>query len=164
MNMADEDDIANQEEDVPEDEGAPEISIESLERDLQYARAEIANVRSRALRERADLIRYSSRRLGLKMLDVLRSLDLAIKSSKDSSDSTLEGLRLTAESMRSALSSEGIVEIDVEDGVFDPSRMEAIAAIPAPEDVDSGKVLQVVETGYMIHDRVLKPAKVVVSE
>ncbi len=162
--MADEDDIANQEEDVPEDEGAPEISIESLERDLQYARAEIANVRSRALRERADLIRYSSRRLGLKMLDVLRSLDLAIKSSKDSSDSTLEGLRLTAESMRSALSSEGIVEIDVEDGVFDPSRMEAIAAIPAPEDVDSGKVLQVVETGYMIHDRVLKPAKVVVSE
>ena len=97
--MADEDDITNQEEDVPEDEGAAEISIESLERDLQYARAEIANVRSRALRERADLIRYSSRRLGLKMLDVLRSLDLAIKSSKDSSDSTLEGLRLTAESM-----------------------------------------------------------------
>jgi len=162
--MVDEDDITNQEEDVPEDEGAPEISIESLERDLQYARAEIANVRSRALRERADLIRYSSRRLGLKMLDVLRSLDLAIESSKDSSDSTLEGLRLTAESMRTALSSEGIVEIDVEDGVFDPSRMEAIAAIPAPEDVDSGKVLQVVETGYMIHDRVLKPAKVVVSE
>ena len=162
--MVDEDDITNQEEDVPEDEGAPEISIESLERDLQYARAEIANVRSRALRERADLIRYSSRRLGLKMLDVLRSLDLAIESSKDSSDSTLEGLRLTAESMRTALSSEGIVEIDVEDGVFDPSRMEAIAAIPAPEDVDSGRVLQVIETGYMIHDRVLKPAKVVVSE
>ena len=162
--MVDEDDITNQEEDVPEDEGAPEISIESLERDLQYARAEIANVRSRALRERADLIRYSSRRLGLKMLDVLRSLDLAIESSKDSPDSTLEGLRLTAESMRTALSSEGIVEIDVEDGVFDPSRMEAIAAIPAPEDVDSGRVLQVIETGYMIHDRVLKPAKVVVSE
>jgi len=66
--------------------------------------------------------------------------------------------------MRSALSSEGIVEIDVEDEVFDPSRMEAIAAIPAPEDVDSGRVLQVIETGYMIHDRVLKPAKVVVSE
>jgi molecular chaperone GrpE len=79
-------------------------------------------------------------------------------------DSTLEGVRLTAESMRSALSSEGIVEIDVEGGVFDPSRMEAIAAIPAPEGVDSGKVLQVIETGYMIHDRVLKPAKVVVSE
>ena len=98
------------------------------------------------------------------MLDVLRSLELAIESSKDSSDSTLEGLRLTAESMRSALSSEGIVEIDVEDEVFDPSRMEAIAAIPAPEDVDSGRVLQVIETGYMIHDRVLKPAKVVVSE
>ena len=162
--MTGEDEIANHEEDVPEDEGAVEVSIESLERDLQYARAEIANVRSRASRERADLIRYSPSQLGLRMLDVLRSLELAIESSKDSIDSTLEGVRLTAESMRSALSSEGIVEIDVKGEVFDPSRMEAIAAIPASEDVGSGRVLQVIETGYMIHDRVLKPAKVVVSE
>ena len=98
------------------------------------------------------------------MLDVLSSFELAMESSKDSPDSTLEGIRLTAENMRMALSSEGIVEIEIEDGVFDPSRMEAIAAIPAPEEADSGTVLQVIETGYMIHDRVLKPAKVVVSE
>lgn len=162
--MTDEDDITNDEENSPVKEEDAEASIESLERDLQYARAEIANIRSRASRERADLIRYSSSQLGLRMLDVLRSLELAIESSKDSADSTLEGVRLTAESMRSALSSEGIVEIGIEDGVFDPSRMEAIAAIPAPDDVDSGSVLQIIETGYMIHDRVLRPAKVVVSE
>ena len=162
--MTDGDEVANHEEEISEEEDAVEVSIESLERDLQYARAEIANVRSRALRERAGLIRYSSSQLGLRMLDVLRNLELAIESSKDSLDSTLEGIRLTAESMRSALSSEGIVEIDVEGEAFDPSRMEAIAAIPAPEGVDSGRVLQVIETGYMIHDRVLKPAKVVVSE
>jgi molecular chaperone GrpE len=162
--MTGEDDITNDEENSPVKEEDAEASIESLERDLQYARAEIANIRSRASRERADLIRYSSSQLGLRMLDVLRSLELAIESSKDSADSTLEGVRLTAESMRSALSSEGIVEIGIEDGVFDPSRMEAIAAIPAPDDVDSGSVLQIIETGYMIHDRVLRPAKVVVSE
>ena len=162
--MAVEDDITNDEENSPVKEEDAEASIESLERDLQYARAEIANIRSRASRERADLIRYSSSQLGLRMLDVLRSLELAIESSKDSADSTLEGVRLTAESMRSALSSEGIVEIGIEDGVFDPNRMEAIAAIPAPDDVDSGSVLQIIETGYMIHDRVLRPAKVVVSE
>ena len=162
--MTGEDDITNDEENSPVKEEDAETSIESLERDLQYARAEIANIRSRASRERADLIRYSSSQLGLRMLDVLRSLELAIESSKDSADSTLEGVRLTAESMRSALSSEGIVEIGIEDGVFDPSRMEAIAAIPAPDDVDSGSVLQIIETGYMIHDRVLRPAKVVVSE
>ena len=162
--MTDEDDITNDEENSPVKEEDAEASIESLERDLQYARAEIANIRSRASRERADLIRYSSSQLGLRMLDVLRSLELAIESSKDSADSILEGVRLTAESMRSALSSEGIVEIGIEDGVFDPSRMEAIAAIPAPDDVDSGSVLQIIETGYMIHDRVLRPAKVVVSE
>lgn len=162
--MTGEDDITNDEENSPVKEEDAEASIESLERDLQYARAEIANIRSRASRERADLIRYSSSQLGLRMLDVLRSLELAIESSKDSADSTLEGVRLTAESMRSALSSEGIVEIGIEDGVFDPSRMEAIAAIPAPDDVDSGRVLQIIETGYMIHDRVLRPAKVVVSE
>mgnify|MGYP001433525706 FL=1 len=162
--MTGEDDITNDEENSPVKEEGAEASIESLERDLQYARAEIANIRSRASRERADLIRYSSSQLGLRMLDVLRSLELAIESSKDSADSTLEGVRLTAESMRSALSSEGIVEIGIEDGVFDPTRMEAIAAIPAPDDVDSGSVLQIIETGYMIHDRVLRPAKVVVSE
>ena len=162
--MTGEDDITNDEENSPVKEEEAEASIESLERDLQYARAEIANIRSRASRERADLIRYSSSQLGLRMLDVLRSLELAIESSKDSADSTLEGVRLTAESMRSALSSEGIVEIGIEDGVFDPTRMEAIAAIPAPDDVDSGSVLQIIETGYMIHDRVLRPAKVVVSE
>ena len=162
--MTGEEDITNDEENSPVKEEDAEASIESLERDLQYARAEIANIRSRASRERADLIRYSSSQLGLRMLDVLRSLELAIESSKDSADSTLEGVRLTAESMRSALSSEGIVEIEIEDGVFDPSRMEAIAAIPAPDDVDSGSVLQIIETGYMIHDRVLRPAKVVVSE
>jgi molecular chaperone GrpE len=162
--MTGEEDITNDEENSPVKEEDAEASIESLERDLQYARAEIANIRSRASRERADLIRYSSSQLGLRMLDVLRSLELAIESSKDSADSTLEGVRLTAESMRSALSSEGIVEIGIEDGVFDPSRMEAIAAIPAPDDVDSGSVLQIIETGYMIHDRVLRPAKVVVSE
>ncbi len=162
--MTEEEDDLNQESVVPEDEGDGGVSIESLERDLQYARAEIANVRSRASRERADLVKYSPSRLGLKMLDVLSSLELAMESSKDSPDSTLEGIRLTAENMRMALSSEGIVEIEIEDGVFDPSRMEAIAAIPAPEEADSGTVLQVIETGYMIHDRVLKPAKVVVSE
>ena len=162
--MTGEDDITNDEENSPVKEEDAEASIESLERDLQYARAEIANIRSRASRERADLIRYSSSQLGLRMLDVLRSLELAIESSKDSADSTLEGVRLTAESMRSALSSEGIVEIGIEDGVFDPNRMEAIAAIPAPDDVDSGSVLQIIEKGYMIHDRVLRPAKVVVSE
>ena len=162
--MTGEEDITNDEENSPVKEEDAEASIESLERDLQYARAEIANIRSRASRERADLIRYSSSQLGLRMLDVLRSLELAIESSKDSADSTLEGVRLTAESMRSALSSEGIVEIEIEDGVFDPNRMEAIAAIPAPDDVDSGSVLQIIETGYMIHDRVLRPAKVVVSE
>ena len=48
--------------------------------------------------------------------------------------------------------------------MFDPSRMEAIASIPSSEGVMSGTVMQVIETGYMIHDRVLRPAKVIVSE
>ena len=77
--MTGEDDITNDEENSPVKEEDAEASIESLERDLQYARAEIANIRSRASRERADLIRYSSSQLGLRMLDVLRSLELAIE-------------------------------------------------------------------------------------
>ena len=71
--MTDEEEDENHEEDIPEDEDAVEVSIESLQSDLQYARAEIANVRSRASRERADLIRYSPSRLGLRMLGLEES-------------------------------------------------------------------------------------------
>ena len=64
------------------------------------------------------------------MLDVLRSLELAIESSKDSNDSTLEGVRLTAESMRSSLASEGIVEIEIQEGMFDLAAWKQLRRSP----------------------------------
>jgi molecular chaperone GrpE len=98
------------------------------------------------------------------MLDVLRSLELAIQSSKDSVDSTLEGVRLTAESMRSPSLRRGLLRLTLKEGYSIPAGWKQLQRFPRQRVVDSGKVLQVIETGYMIHDRVLKPAKVVVSE
>jgi molecular chaperone GrpE len=62
------------------------------------------------------------------------------------------------------LESEGVSHIESMGEKFDPTKMEAIAMIPSPEGVDSGTVVEVVEEGYMIHDRVLRASRVIVSE
>lgn len=92
------------------------------------------------------------------------SLEIAIGKMDDSSESVIDGLRLTVESMRQGLSSVGITPIDMDGRAFDPSCMEALAIVPPPDGEPSGTILNIVEKGYMIHDRVLRPAKVIVSE
>ena len=92
------------------------------------------------------------------------SLEIAIGEMNDSPESVIDGLRLTVESMRRGLSSVGITPIDMDGESFDPSCMEALAIVPPPDGEPSGTILNIVEKGYMIHDRVLRPAKVIVSE
>ena len=139
-------------------------SVDSLSRELQYAMAEIANIRSRSLKEKSELIRYASTNLGSKMIDILRSLDLAIESADESAEIAIEGIKMAAEGLRQSLASVGIKPIESDGVIFDPSRMEAIATVPSPDGGAAGVIVEVVERGYMIHDRVLKPAKVIVSE
>jgi len=61
------------------------------------------------------------------------------------------------------LKAEGVTQIEV-DSTFDPTNMEAIATVPAPEGCEPGSIIEVVEVGYMYHDRVLRAARVIVAE
>ncbi len=141
-----------------------EARVEELEKELQYSAAEMVNVRQRAARDRSDAIKYGGMSLALRMLPLLDSLEKALEAlDGEELESLGEGVRLTLEGARTAMESEGVVKIGV-DSDFDPTTMEAIATVPVPEGTKPGSVIEIVEVGYMYHDRVLRAARVIVAE
>ena len=160
--------IGDSEPEVFEEDEDPitalEARVEGLEKELQYSAAEMVNVRQRAVRDRSDAIRYGGMSLALKMLPLLDSLEKALKAvDGEEFESLSEGVRLTLEGARAAMESEGVVKIEVGTD-FDPTTMEAIATVPVPEGSEGGSVIEIVEVGYMYHDRILRAARVIVAE
>ena len=141
-----------------------EEKIQDLEKEKQYSTAEIVNLRQRYARERNTLVKFSSMNLASKILPVLDNLEKAISIEDNESEKFIEGVNMTLKSLRNTLENEGVEKIDARDKLFDPSFMEAIAVIPTPEGKEPGSVVEIVEEGYMFHDRVLRPVKVIVSD
>ncbi len=141
-----------------------EEKIQDLEKEKQYSTAEIVNLRQRYARERNTLVKFSSMNLASKILPVLDNLEKAISIEDNESEKFIEGVNMTLKSLRSTLENEGVEKIDARDKLFDPSFMEAIAVIPTPEGKEPGSVVEILEEGYMFHDRVLRPVKVIVSD
>ncbi len=141
-----------------------EEKIQELEKEKQYSTAEIVNLRQRYARERNTLVKFSSMNLASKILPVLDNLEKAISIEDNESEKFIEGVNMTLKSLRSTLENEGVQKIDARDKLFDPSFMEAIAVIPTPEGKEPGSVVEIIEEGYMFHDRVLRPVKVIVSD
>jgi len=141
-----------------------EEKIQELEKEKQYSTAEIVNLRQRYARERNTLVKFSSMNLASKILPVLDNLEKAISIEDNESEKFIEGVNMTLKSLSSTLENEGVEKIDARDKLFDPSFMEAIAVIPTPEGKEPGSVVEIVEEGYMFHDRVLRPVKVIVSD
>ncbi len=141
-----------------------EEKIQELEKEKQYSTAEIVNLRQRYARERNTLVKFSSMNLASKILPVLDNLEKAISIEDNESEKFIEGVNMTLKSLRSTLENEGVQKIDARNKLFDPSFMEAIAVIPTPEGKEPGSVVEIVEEGYMFHDRVLRPVKVIVSD
>ena len=141
-----------------------ESKVAELEEELQYSAAEMVNTRQRAARERSEAMRYGGMSMALRMLPLLDSLEKALDTSEGGdSDGLREGVRLTFKGAKAALEAEGVTQIEV-DSTFDPTNMEAIATVPAPDGSEPGSVIEVIEVGYMYHDRVLRAARVIVAE
>jgi len=150
-------------EDDPDAVGDEVDRVEELEKEIQYAKAETANARQRAAKERAELLKYGGASLANRIIPMVDVLAKAVEAS-EGSDSVTEGVRLTMEGIKAALDAEGIVQIEAMGNSFDPTCMEAIATIPCPEDCQPGSVIEVIEQGYRMHDRILRAARVVVAE
>ena len=130
---------------------------ENAEKEISYRDAEIQNVRKRLMSEKATAIQYGGMGMARKMLVVLGDIDRALSVNED------EGLSLIRSKMWSELSSDGVSKIETKGEKFDPSKMNAITAIPPSEDYPANSVVEELEAGYMYKDRVLIPANVVVA-
>jgi molecular chaperone GrpE len=125
--------------------------------------AEFDNNRQRVAREQAELSRRATERLVQQLLPVLDDLERALQAADEHEEAKLEdGVRLVHRALADVLRKEGIEEIPAE-GAFDPHVHEALLTQPG-EGVESGNVLQVLQKGYRLGDRVVRPARVIVSE
>ena len=141
-----------------------ESKVEELEKEKQYSAADMVNLRQRYSRERNVLVKYSSLNLASKILPVLDNLEKAISIENSEYEKFLEGVNMTLKTLKTVLENEGVEKIEALDQVFNPSFMEAIAVIPVPEGKEKGTVVEIIEHGYMFHERVLRPVKVIVSD
>ena len=125
--------------------------------------ADFENYKKRAARERAEYVALANERLLTELLPVLDDLERALAAAEEHEEAQLEeGVRLVHRSLASLLERNGVAVIPT-DGKFDPHVHEALLAQPA-EDREQGDVLDVVQKGYKLGDRVVRPARVIVAE
>ena len=129
--------------------------------DLQRVAADFDNYRKRALRDQESLVARAHERLVKELLPVLDDLERALEAARDSETRSVEeGVRLVHRELKAALDREGLAEIET-NGVFDPHVHEAL--LSQPSEAEEGSVLEVLQKGYKLGDRVLRPARVVVA-
>ena len=129
----------------------------------QRVQADFENYRKRALRDQERLVAHAHERLVKELLPILDDLERALEAAERHEEAALvDGVKLVRESLRKALEKEGLAEIDT-DGPFDPHVHEAMLTQPG-NGADSGSVLEVVQRGYRLGDKVVRPARVIVAE
>lgn len=158
---------------MPEVEAAEELSIEQkLEEELAKEKdkflrlfAEFENYKKRTSKERIELFRTANQEVLQAMLPVLDDFDRAmVQISKSEDEILLKGVELIHEKLKSTLVSKGLEEVEIKAGdSFDADFAEAITQIPAPSDNLKGKIVDVVEKGYKLGDKIIRFPKVVLG-
>ena len=148
------------------EESAPDVGALQAERDelfdrLQRLAAEFDNFRKRTAREQAALSDRAGERLVKELIPILDDLGRALEAAAEHQEAKLEdGVRLVHRSLSELLARQGLSEIET-DGQFDPHVHEAL--LSQPSDEEEGSVIEVVQKGYKLGDKVLRPARVVVA-
>ncbi|MBN2805843.1 MAG: nucleotide exchange factor GrpE [Prolixibacteraceae bacterium] len=138
------------------------------DKDDKYLRlqAEFDNYRKRTLKEKMDLIKSGGESLLINILPVIDDFDRAIKMMETAQENTAiaEGVNLIYKRFNDFLQQNGVKEIEAIEKEFDLDLHEAITKIPAPNEALKGKVVDVVQKGYYLNDKVIRFAKVVIGE
>ena len=130
--------------------------------DLKRVAADFENYRKRVARDQEGLVARAHERLVKELLPVLDDLERSLEAAAQHEEAKLEqGVRLVHRELVEALAREGLVEVET-DGQFDPHVHEALLSQPSEEQ--DGSVIEVLQKGYRLGDRVLRPARVVVSQ
>jgi molecular chaperone GrpE len=156
-------------EEAPTDNAELEEKLAEVERerdeylnDLKRVAADFENYRKRVARDQEGLVARAHERLVKELLPVLDDLERALEAAAEHEEAKLEeGVRLVHRELLEARAREGLVEVETE-GQFDPHLHEAL--LSQPSDQEDGSVIEVLQRGYRLGDRVLRPARVVVSQ
>ena len=162
------------------EEAAPLTHEEQLEKELEDARtvieeqkdkylrlsAEFDNYRKRTMKEKAELILNGGEKSISSILPVIDDFERAIKTMETAKDvkAVKEGVELIYNKFMAVMAQNGVKVIETKDQPLDTDYHEAIAVIPAPSEEQKGKILDCVQTGYKLIDKVIRHAKVVVGE
>jgi len=168
---------ADQERDQPADaDASPERTIGQLRQQLADAqaeatanhdrflreRAELENFKKRMQREKADALRFACEPLVRELLPVVDNLERAVDHGAGNGQSVVDGVRLVLKSLLEVLGRHGVKRIDAVGEQFDPTRHEAMAQVASAEH-EPNQVIAQHHSGYLLHDRLLRPALVTVS-
>jgi molecular chaperone GrpE len=140
--------------------------VSQMEDKYLRAHAEMQNIARRAREEREVLQRYRSQDLAKKILPALDNLEraLAIEVDDEAGNNLKKGIQMVQESLINALKEENVLEIESENAAFDPNLHQAVQTVPAEEGVAADTIVQVLQKGYKLNERVLRPAMVVVAQ
>jgi len=156
----------NENQDIDEVNPTPEELIQQ-EKD-KYLRlfAEFENYKKRTSKERIDLFKTASQELMTSLLPIMDDFDRGLTEIKKVKDKELlKGMQLINDKFKNTLTQKGLTEIEVNKGdVFDAEIHEAITQIPAPSDKLKGKVIDAVEKGYKLGDKIIRYPKVVIGQ
>jgi len=150
--------------DSGQQEPAVEEQLQQAQDTILRLQAELENTRRRLRRELEDRVRFASGDLMRDLLPVKDNIDRALQAAEANKDSAglLEGVQMMAQQLMGVLRQHSCVPIEAEGQAFDPHYHEAIARQPSAEH-EPGTILAVAQPGYRLHDRVLRPAQVVVA-
>jgi len=145
-----------------------ELGNKVIELNDKYLRlsAEFDNYRKRTLKEKMDLTKYGGESVLVKILSVVDNLERAMVSIRETSDidAVIQGIELIYNNFSEFLTQNGIKPIESLNMEFNSDIHEAITKIPVTDPEQKGKVVDVIQTGYYMYDRVIRFAKVVVGE
>lgn len=140
--------------------------LDKEKKEYMYLMAEFDNFRKRTLKEKSELIKNAGENVLKGLLPIVDDFERGLKATEDASDAVAvrDGMVLIYNKLIKYLEQNGVKAIDSAGADFDTNLHEAISVIPVPDESQKGKVLDTVEKGYTINDKLLRPAKVVVGQ
>lgn len=145
-----------------------ELSAELAKMEDNYlrAQAEIVNMRNRFQKEREDLAKYRSQDLAKELLPALDNLERAldIEVTDEHGESLKKGIEMVQDSILNAFKTCGITIIPAKGEIFDPTIHQAVQTMPIEEGQQEEEIIHVLQNGYQLNDRVLRPAMVIVAQ
>ena len=152
----------------PKEEKIQELGeqVEKLNDRYMRLQAEFDNYRKRTIKEKADLLKSAGEDVLKDMLPVIDDMDRAIETieAAEDKDAIKAGMQLIDQKFKEFVKQKGVTEIDAMHQEFDTDVHEAMTKIPAPKEELKGKVVDVIQKGYKLNDKVIRFAKVVIGE